>query len=128
MPHPLLRLLLAIPLIGIPSISAAQQNLDIIQIMAQFVQANHAASKCSKPDQQTLAKFNSNFKTVTARATEEAMKRKPEITEDQVSEAFKKGSDAVAKKIDEVISAKGCSDPRIQDLLKRFEIQANLNL
>lgn len=106
----------------------AQQKLDIIQIMGQFVQANHAASKCIKPDQSTLSKFLWNFHLVTVRAAEETKKRKPELTEQQIAEKFKTASDAVAKQIDDVIRSNGCSDPRIQDLLKRFEVQANLNL
>lgn len=125
---PLLRLLLVAALITTPTLALSQQKLDIIQIMGQFVQANYATSKCAKPDQQTLTKFNSNFKIVSVRAAEEMLKRKPGASEQQVTEVFKKGSDAVQKQIDEVVAAKGCSDPRIQDLLKRFDIQANLRL
>lgn len=106
----------------------ADQKLDIIQIMGQFVQAKYAASQCLKPDQDTVSRFNSNFRIVSFRATEEMMKRKPGLTETQVSEVFKKAADAVQEKIDEVIRTKGCGDSRIQDLLKRFEIQANLKL
>lgn len=106
----------------------AQQKLDIVQVMGQFVQANHAASKCLSPDRDTLSRFLANFKVVTVRAFEEMRKRNPGMSEQQVSETFKKGSDAVARQIDEVLGAKGCSDPRIQDLLKRFEMQANLKL
>lgn len=115
-------------IIALSSISPvfAQQKLDIIQIMGQFVQANHAASKCIKPDQSTLSKFLWNFHLVTVRAAEEMKKRKPELTEQQIAEKFKAASDAVAKQIDDVIRSNGCSDPRVQDLLKRFEVQANL--
>jgi len=112
-------------LMGIPA-AFADQKLDIIQIMGQFVQAEHAASQCLKPDQGTISRFNSNFRIVSIRATEEMLKRKPGATEPQVSEVFKKAADAVQEKIDEVIRTKGCGDSRIQDLLKRFEIQANL--
>jgi hypothetical protein len=104
------------------------QKLDIIQIMGQFVQARYAASQCLKPDQDTIARFNSNFRIVSIRATEEMLKRRPGSTVTQVSVQFKKGTDTVQKQIDEVIRTKGCDDSRIQDLLKRFEIQANLKL
>lgn len=107
---------------------AAQQKLDIIQIMGQFVQANYAASKCLKPDQDKLSRFLANLKVVTVRAAEEIRKRNPSMSEQQVAESFKKGSDAVENQIDGVLETGGCSDPRIQDLLKRFEIQANLKL
>lgn len=104
----------------------AQQKLDIIQIMGQFVQTNHAASKCMNPDRDRLSRFHANFKLVTFRASEEMRKRNPSVSEQQVFETFKKGSDAVVTQIDEVLHNNGCTDPRIQDLLKRFEIQANL--
>jgi len=106
----------------------AGQKLDIIQIMGQFVQAKHAASQCLKPDQDTVDRFNSNFRIVSFRATEEMLKRRPGSTETQVFEQFKQGTDTVQKQIDEVIRTKGCGDSRIQDLLKLFEIQANLKL
>lgn len=66
------------------------------------------------------------FHLVTVRAAEEMKKRKPDLTDQQISEKFKTASDAVAKQIDDLIRVNGCSDPRIQDLLKRFEVQANL--
>jgi hypothetical protein len=106
----------------------AQQRLDIVQVMGQFVQARHAAGKCLKPDEQTLARFEANFRIVSARATEEMLKRMPGSTEQQVVQRFADGTAAVQKKIDEVVLAKGCGDPLIADLLKRFEIQANLKL
>jgi hypothetical protein len=56
------------------------------------------------------------------------LKRRPGSTETQVSVQFKKGTDTVQKQIDEVIRTKGCGDSRIQDILKLFEIQANLKL
>lgn len=108
------------------SVAFAEQKLGIIQIMGQFVQAKYAASQCLKPDQGTISRFNSNFRIVSIRATEEMLKRKPGSTETQVSEQFKKGAYAVQKQIDEVIRTKGCGDNRIQDLLKLFDVQANL--
>lgn len=128
MSHLLTRLLLVTSLLGVPKLSLAQQPLDIVQIMGQFVQTHHAVSKCAKPDEKTLARFNTNFRIVTVRATEEMLKRKPGTTEKQVSEVFNKSSGMVEKLIDEVIHTHGCGDPRIQDLLKRFELQASLKL
>jgi hypothetical protein len=123
-----LNLLLIAALLTSSPLVLAQQKLDIVQIMGQFVQANYAASQCLKPDQQTISRFQSNFRIVTIRATEEMLKRKPDSSEQQVAEQFRKGTDVVKNKIDEVIRKNGCSDPAIQDLLKRFEIQANLKL
>lgn len=128
MPRSVLTCLLIFALTIAASPVKAQQKLDIVQIMGQFVQANHAASKCLKPDGETLARFLHNFKIVTIRASEEVRKRNPALSDQQIGENFKKGQEAVAKQIDAVLAVSGCSDPRIQDLLKRFEIQANLKL
>ena len=107
---------------------AAAQQLDIVQIMGQFVQASYATSRCAKPDQKTLSNFLANFRIVSVRATEELKKRSPNQTEQQIVDGLKQRTSAVEKAIDEAIRSSGCSDPRIQDLLKRFEMQANMKL
>lgn len=114
--------------LAILPIANAQQKLDIVQIMGQFVQASYAASRCIKPDQETLSRFLFNFKMVSVRANEELKKRYPGQSDEQIAEGLKQRTSAVEKAIDDVIRANGCGDPRIQDLLKRFEIQANLKL
>lgn len=127
--HPSLRmscLLVASNIALAPAI--AQQTLDIVEIMGQFIQARYAASKCANPDPETLARFVQNLEIVSIRATEEMRKRNPAMSEHSVQALFERGSDAVARRIDGVLAANGCSDPRIQDLLRRFEIQANLKL
>ena len=114
--------------LAIPHLVAAQQKLDIVQIMGQFVQASYAASRCIEPDKKTLTSFLTNFKIVTVRAVEELKKRNPRQSEQQVVNGLKQRTKAVEKAIDDVIHDNGCSDPRIQDLLKRFKLQANLKL
>lgn len=111
-----------------PPLAVAEQKLDIVQIMGQFVQASYAASRCIKPDQETLSRFLFNYKVVSVRASEELKKRNPGQSDQQIVKGLKQGTSAVEKAIDGVINSKGCEDPRIQDLLKRFEIQANLKL
>ena len=112
---------------SISSLAEAQQ-LDIVQIMGQFVQASYATSRCAKPDPKTLSSFLANFKVVSVRATEELEKRNPNQSEQQIVEGLKQGAVAVEKAIDEAIRSNGCTDSRIQDLIKRFEVQANLKL
>lgn len=43
----------------------AEQRIDIVQIMGQFVQASYAVSRCEKPDQDTLSNFLNNFKGIS---------------------------------------------------------------
>ncbi len=112
----------------ISSIADAQQRPDIVQIMGQFVQSSYAASRCIKPDQKTLSNFLFNYKIVSVRAGEELKKRNPAQTHQQIADGLKMRTRAVENAIDSIISENGCDDPRIQDLLKRFEIQANLKL
>lgn len=107
---------------------AVAQQLDIVQIMGQFVQASYATSRCSKPDQKTLSNFLANFKVVSFRSVEELKKRNPNQSEQQIVDGLKQRSSSIEKAIDEAIRTNGCTDPRIQDLLKRFEMQANLKL
>ena len=121
------RSLVAALTFSISSFAAAQQ-LDIVQIMGQFVQASYASSRCAKPDQKTLSNFLTNFKVVSIRATEELKKRNPNQSEQQIVDSLKQRTGAVEKAIDEAIRTNGCGDPRVQDLLKRFEVQANLKL
>jgi hypothetical protein len=122
----LVKTLLTSFVLSISPLAAAEQKLDIVQIMGQFVQASYAASRCIKPDQETLSRFLYNYKVVSIRAGEELKKRNPGQSDQQIVDSLKQRTGAVEKAIDEVIRTNSCSDPRIQDLLKRFEVQANL--
>ena len=113
---------------AISPITVAQQKLDIVQIMGQFVQASYAASRCIKPDQETLSRFLFNYKIISVRASEELKRRNPGQSDQQIAEGLKQRTSTVEQAIDSLIREKGCGDPRIQDLLKRFETQANLKL
>ena len=124
----LVKILIAFLALAVSPYAVAEQKLDIVQIMGQFVQANHAASKCIKPDQKTLSSFLSNFRVVSVRAIEELKRQNPGQTDQQIVDGLRQRTGAVEKAIDDVIRTNSCSDPRIQDLLKRFEMQANLKL
>jgi hypothetical protein len=128
MKQPFAQTFIALLAATISPLTIAQQKLDIVQIMGQFVEASYAASRCIKPDQETLSRFLFNYKMVSVRAGEELKRRNPGQSDQQIVEGLKQRTIAVEKAIDSVISEKGCGDPRIQDLLKRFEIQANLKL
>ncbi|MDD4910952.1 MAG: hypothetical protein PHP57_01525 [Sideroxydans sp.] len=106
----------------------AEDKLDILQIFDQFLLANHAASKCIKPDAETLGKFLGNFQIVTIRAAEEIQKRNPNSTNQDAQKIIKSRSDSQNQRVTEIVQSSGCNDPRIQDLLKRFQMQASLKL
>lgn len=121
-----LRAWLAGVLLASAPVVLAQHKLDIVEIMRQFILAEHAAKQCLKPDQQTLARFEANRRIVAIRSTQEMLKRKPGATAKQVAEWYAHSTAPAMLQIDAVIRSKGCGDPRIQDLLKRFDMQANL--
>lgn len=106
----------------------AQQGPDIVEIMRQFILAEHAAKQCLKPDEATWARFEANRRIVVLRSTEEMLRRKPDATAVQASQWFARSTVPVMVQMDEIIRSKGCTDPRIQDLLKRFELQVNWKL
>ncbi len=118
--------LCAIILLSVPAI--AQDKLDIFQVFHQFLLANHAASKCIKPDREILGKFLGNFQVVWIRSAMEIQKRDPKHTKEEIERFMKAKSDLQDQRVKEIIQSNGCNDPRIQDLIKRFYIQANLQL
>lgn len=107
---------------------AQQSGPDIVEIMHQFILAEHAAKQCLKPDQATWARFEANRRIVVLRSTEEMLRRKPDASAWQVSQWFARSTAPAMMQMDEIIRSKGCTDPRIQDLLKRFELQVNWKL
>ena len=116
--------LCAIVVFSTPAI--AQDKIDILQVFDQFLLANHAASKCIKPDRETLGKFLGNFQVVWVRSAEEIQKRDPKHTREEIGRFMKAKSDSQDQRVKEIILSNGCNDPRIQDLIKRFYVQANL--
>lgn len=108
--------------------SFAQDKLDILQVFDQFLLANHAAIKCIKPEPATLASFLVNFQIVNIQAALEIQRKNPNFTNNDTQKFIKARSENQDRKVKEIIRISGCSDYRIQDLLKRFKIQADLKL
>jgi hypothetical protein len=104
----------------------AQERLGILEIFDQFLLSHHAASKCIKPDSETLGRFLGNFQTVWMRSAEEIQKRHPEYTIEEIGKLMEARNDFQDQRVNEVIQSNGCKDARIQDLLRRFQVQANL--
>jgi hypothetical protein len=100
----------------------AQEKPDILQIFDQFVLTSAAASKCAKPEEKTLTSFLANFQMISIRASMALSERYPGHTKDQIAGAMKRESEMLTQKVNEAISAKGCDDASIQDLLKRFDV------
>jgi len=56
---------LLVLLVLLSSSSFADEKLTFVKIYDQFIVSNAAASKCAKPDEETLTAFLVNFQTVT---------------------------------------------------------------
>lgn len=104
--------------------SYASNSPDILQIYDQFVISSAAASRCAKPDKETLNYFLANFQIVSTYASQELKKRYPAQAKEQIANAIKNRSDSITHKIFELVREKGCNDPDIQQVVKRFFVQA----
>ena len=115
---------LLIAVFAVPDVLAEERKIGILKIFDQFVMASKAASRCVEPEEEKLRSFLTNLRIVSQRAAEEVRRRKPDWTGEQIAAVMKKRSEGLSKKVGAVIDEKGCADPRIEDLLRRFEMQA----
>ena len=111
-------------LILLSSTAQAGDKIGILKIFEQFTLASAAASKCIKPENKELTSFLANYQMVSIRASMEIQKRKPELTKSQAAEIVKKGGKRATEAVYKVIEKEGCKSPKIQDLIKRFHMQA----
>ncbi len=102
----------------------AEEGPGILKIFEQFVTSNAAASRCIKPDNETLTDYQANFLMVSIYASQELVKQYPKYTRDQVAGAMKRKSDLISQKVFEIVSEKGCDDPSVKEEIKRFNAQA----
>jgi mevalonate kinase len=102
----------------------AKEGPDILQIFDAFILSSAAARKCVKPDEEVLANYLANFRMISIRAAQELQKRFPDKTKEQIGNVMRKNSELLTEKVDEVIDADGCENEKIDDLIKRFYLQA----
>lgn len=119
-----IRSLLAVALLTATGPALAQEGPDIVQIFEQFVTSSAAASRCVKPEQDTLSHFLANFQMVTIYASQELEKRYPQRAKEQIMGAMKMQNDAISQKVFELVKQKGCDHPDIQEVVKRFYVQS----
>jgi len=102
----------------------AAGKTDILKIFEHFTLANAAAGKCIKPEKSELTSFLANYQMVTVLTIQEIQKRKSGVSKKQAQEILKAGSTKATKAVHSVIAKEGCESPKIQDLIKRFHMQA----
>lgn len=104
--------------------TASAEKTDILKIYEHFTLASAAAGKCIKPEKEELTSFLANYQMVSDSALTELKKRKPDLSDEQASKILKDGGVKLTKAVYGVIDKEGCERPKIQDLLKRFHMQA----
>ncbi|GAA0787042.1 hypothetical protein [Marinobacterium sediminicola] len=102
----------------------ASGKTDILKVFEHFTLTNAAAGKCIKPEKSELTSFLANYQMVTVLTLQEIQKRKSGISQEQAQEILKAGSTKATEAVHSVIAKEGCESPKIQDLIKRFHVQA----
>ena len=114
----------AILLIFFLSTEASAEKDDILKIYEHFTLFSAAAGKCINPKKEELTSFLANYQMVSVSALTELRNRKPDISNEKAQEILKFGGEKLTKAVYEVIETEGCESSKIQDLIKRFHMQA----
>ena len=104
---------------------ATQETPTILEIYNQFALTNAAASECiKKPDSETMTHYLANFQMVSIYALMELQKQYPDRSKEQLAQAMNRKKKHLYRIVQGIVREKGCGDSRIQDLIKRFDMQA----
>lgn len=104
--------------------SLADEGPGMLQIYDQFVISSAAASKCAKPDDETLTAFLANFRMVSIYASQALQQQFPKRSRKEIDTAMAGKSRAITEKVNALVAEKGCADPDVQLVVKRFFVQA----
>jgi len=102
----------------------ATDKLDMLSIFDQFVTSSAATSQCDKPSKETLTKFLANFQMVSILASKKLKEQYPKVTSENIEQAKKKRTEQITTKVEEIIDKNGCENPDVQEIIKRFYVQA----
>lgn len=115
---------LLILLMFVSASAIAEEKMDILKIYEQFTLASAAAGKCIKPTEKELTSFLANYQMISVSALTELKKRKTSLTNEQANKILLSGSEKLTNAVYGVIEKEGCDSAKIQDLIKRFHVQA----
>ena len=104
--------------------AGATEKIDILKMFEHFALASAAVSKCIKPEKADLSSFLANYQMISFLVAKEIKNRKPNFSKSQISSIMKVGSEKTTTAVHAVIEKEGCESPKIQDLIKRFHVQA----
>jgi hypothetical protein len=104
--------------------AAIEDETGVLRLFDEFVSSGAAASRCAQPDDDTAAHFLSNFQWVSSHA---ALALKRQLPEERTGEAvaeLARRSGAVKDRTHELVKSEGCGGSSVQELVRRFAIQA----
>ncbi len=116
-------IILLFTLSGINPVHAADK-LDMLSIFDQFITSGAATSQCEKPSKETLTKFLANFQMVSILASKKLKEQYPKATSQNIEQAKNQRTEQITTKVEEIIGKKGCDNPDVQEIIKRFYVQA----
>jgi hypothetical protein len=129
-PIPILVVLVVAGYVGFElfALQRTKYRTEPLYIFDQFLLAHHAVTKCGSPGEGRLAQFRRNLRSVAARAARELAESNPESSPEQIERMIDARDAEREREVDAIVQAKGCEDPQIKTLLKRFEIRARLRV
>jgi hypothetical protein len=105
--------------------SIANDEIGVLRLFDEFVSSGAAASRCASPDDMAAARFLSNFQWVSTHATREIGRQLPTSSSEEVVAELARRSKTIKDQTHALVRAEGCEAEKVQDLVKRFAIQAS---
>ncbi|MCM2398757.1 hypothetical protein NBH19_22005 [Rhizobium sp. S95] len=121
-------LIAVLTILSLVAPASAESKIDILTILDQFMISKAVASKCTPPDKEKRAKFLLNMETVRLHATQRLKKMYPKATDEMIAKGAMQRQAELNKGVSEIVAKEGCDGPQIKEALKRFDIQADMNL
>ncbi|ATN35213.1 hypothetical protein ACO34A_15520 [Rhizobium sp. ACO-34A] len=125
----MLRLLIAVmTTLSLVAPAAAKSKLDILTLFDQFMISKAVASRCARADEEKRAKFLLNMKRVKFSATQRLKRMYPKATDETIAKGSEQRQAELDNGVSEIIVKEGCDSPQIKEALRRFDMQADMDL
>jgi hypothetical protein len=100
-------------------------EIGVLRLFDEFVSSGAAASRCALPDDYAAARFLSNFQWVSTHASREIGRQLPDSSDSEVAAELARRSREVKDRTHALVKAEGCEAEKVQELVRRFAIQAS---
>ncbi len=123
-------LLLVGAYVGVELLAArsVSHRFDATYVFDQFAAEDRAVSRCGSPEAESLQQFRRNLEAVKRRARKELGESQPGASADAVEAMLAEQGREREREVDAIVDERGCADPEVATLLKRFEIHARLGV